>query len=56
LLRPAVRPATFRLAAVTLVLAITSACGISPGGNGSAGDDVASVALSDAKILKDPKT
>lgn len=53
--RPALRSQTFRLAALTLVLVITASCGISPGGHGDDNDDVASVALSDAKVLKDPK-
>jgi iron complex transport system substrate-binding protein len=49
------RPLTTRAAALALVLLVTAACGVTPGGHGGDTDDVASVALADAEILADPK-
>ena len=44
-----------RRAALAVVVAVTAACGVTPGASGGDADDVASVALADATVLKDPK-
>jgi iron complex transport system substrate-binding protein len=49
------RRTTSRLAALTVVIAVAAACGVTPGADGNDSDDVASVALADATVLADPK-